>query len=437
MKTRTATQVARASNEPVPVSRTARRQPSPASTALGASPRMTAQRQALHAAVGSLAGPAAARPASEATKSLRPLAVSSQTVLQAFWKETAKGVEWVNAPNPTTGYVDTGRTRRGQTIWKSIALKESEDKVALEKKAKEEEKEKERQKELEKEKERKKSLLVEKHVKRSRPKTSRSAFSKQEKERLATIPKVLTRGDDNPTSTKNSRGQGKAHLVSKGLKTAGEKTLTATEQQDQLSPNKGQGNRISSTAPLTTGTDRANTYGTGGGFSIKAKKLERARLRGKPDAQNVRVHTTGEILGELDKGPKETASGKKRETLKAFARKDREFHHSVDFHSPDDQEFYIPNRFLIRDDMPEIHDSDSESESEDEAEDPIFEPAVDLKEETEVADEEVQDEEKDTALDTVSATPALVTPVSGGARKKKRNRNKNKNKKKGTNGSRK
>ncbi len=420
MKTRAATHVARASNESLSASRQAHRQTSTASAALGASPRMTAQRQAMHAALGSRASlPGRSSPV--VPKSLPSVARSaSQPVIQAFWNLSASGKpEWVNGPNPTSGYSDSGRRKgKDQIVWVSDSVKAALDKAKLE------------------EQEKLKAPLREEHAKRSHPKTQRRNFSAAEKKRLGEVPKVLSREDSTPEKAVNDFGQGKAHLFSKGLRTAGKVPLTATEQQDQKSPNKGKGNRISSKAPLETGKDTSNTYGTGKGFSIKARKLERARLRGKEDAQNVKVHTTGEILGELDRGPAFSPTGKKRDVLKGFAEKDREFHHSVGFHSPDDPDYYIPNRFLIRKDMPEIHDSDSESESEDEAEDPVVEPAVDLKEETEVADETVQDEEKDTALDTVTASPVVQTPTSGGNKKKGKKTANKKKKTKGRSGGR-
>jgi len=379
---------------------------------------MAAQRQAIHSAMGERAG-LAGRSSNVMPRTAPTVThAASAPVVQAFWNLAPSGkTVWVDGAAPKSGYSDSGKRKgadQSQIVWVSDEVK-----VALEKTKSEEQ-------------EKLKAPLRVKHADRSRPTTRRRDFSEGEKTRLATIPKVLTREDSTPKAKTNSRGQGKAHLVDKGLKTAGTVPLTATEQQDQLSPNKGRGNRISSKAPVTKGKDTSNAYGTGGSFSIKARKLERARLRGKPDAQNVRVHTTDEIVSELDKGPAKTASGKDRETLKAFAKKDREFHHSVDFHSPDDPDFYIPNRFLIRDDMDEIHDSDSESESEDEAEDSVVESAVDLKEEVEPTNESVQDEVKDTALNTVTSTPALVTPASGNGKKKRKKKNKS-----GKNGGRK
>ena len=47
-------------------------------------------------------------------------------------------------------------------------------------------------------------------------------------------------------------GRGKAHLVKKGLMSAGRAPITATEQQDQDSVRKGRGNRISSKAPAAS-----------------------------------------------------------------------------------------------------------------------------------------------------------------------------------------
>jgi hypothetical protein len=254
--------------------------------------------------------------------------------IQPYWlyQEGSKP-KWVDGKVPE-GYVSVGENEKGQPIWAptNVAKLLAEAKVAKE----EEERvaEEEYFADLERVAE-----------KRARAPTRRRDFSKTEKERLAKIPVLLEREDRAPHSEegdvddhKKRRG---AHLFARGLRTAGTADITATEQQDAKSTRKGYGNRISSKAPVKTGeTDRSQTYGKHI-IKIKARKLERARLRGKPDAQHVQVRRTEEILKELDAGPNLSSTGKPRGELKAYALKDREYHHRVDFFSAQDPEYYI------------------------------------------------------------------------------------------------
>ncbi len=132
---------------------------------------------------------------------------ASGPVVQAFWNLPVSGMPvWVDGPAPKTGCSGTGRRKgadQSQIVWVSDEVKATMDKADLEAQ------------------ERLKAPLRVKHAARSRPTMKRRAFSEEEKKRLASIPKVLTREDSTPKAKTNSRGQGKAHLVDKGLKTAG------------------------------------------------------------------------------------------------------------------------------------------------------------------------------------------------------------------------
>lgn len=343
------------------------------------SPRAVAQRKALEALQA--APPLAARP-----------------VLQAFWEYTAEGkVQWKDGGVPN-GYVQTGDKRKQQDVWAAPEVMAARQKAESEKAA-----------------EALKGLQDE-AADRALPVRRRRDFTPEEKKRLTAIPETLVREDRSLKSPEYS-GRRKAHLVEQGLKTAGKAPITATEQQDQDSVRKGRGNRISSKAPAK-GQDNSQSYGNQK-VEIKARKLERAKLRGKPDAQHVQVHTTADILKELDSGPDKSGTGKTRENLKAYARKDREFHHSVGFFSPENPEHFIPNRFLRRADMDEIHDSDSEDES-DVEEDVAPEEAETVPEVGPVSAIPPQKQEVPFPLEVAPSLPAAV----GSSRKRKKKKKK-------------
>jgi hypothetical protein len=280
----------------------------------------------------------------------RPVRPLPSAVLQPYWELGEDGVPvWRNTMKPE-GHVDTGMRKKGSPVFAAQstvdARREQEQRGALEE-----------QNRL--------SVLA---AARALAPRRRRDFSHQQRTRLNTIPKLLGREDQDLRATEGSTGRRKAHLVDEGLVTAGKAAITATEQMDQDSVRKARGNRISSKAPVPSGKgDGSQSYG-GQVIGIKARKIERARLRGKPDAQHIKVHRTNDILDELDSGPPVSGTGKERGTLKAYARKDREYHHEVGFHSPADPRHYIPNRFLVIPGQAEMHDSDSESDSDSEAE---------------------------------------------------------------------
>jgi hypothetical protein len=236
-------------------------------------------------------------------------------------------------------------------------------------------------------------------------KTRRRDFSREEREHLHSIPHLLDREDHDLKSQLNQAGRRKAYLSERGLMAAGSTAISAAEQMDQYSKRKPEGNRISSKGPLKEGEiDSSNPYGSRQQIlKIKARKLERARLRGKPDAQHVRILTPAEIKSELTGRYSPVIPPEIKQKL-AFVEKDREFHHVVDFYSADFPLNFIPNRFLIRPNMPHFHDSDSESDSDTEGERAV----------------------PSTTTTTSTATPSAAAPEtqetipSGGKKKRKR-----------------
>ncbi len=255
---------------------------------------------------------------------LRPLLLpASGPVIQRYYQYTATGgVEFILGSVPK-GYVELGKTSKGIPIYgppPSTAAPEEESKEA------------------------------------EPPLRRRRDFSRAERNRLASIPKVTTREDHDFTAKKGKTGQNKSQLTENGLKPAGGTNISSIEQLDQDSDRKYRGNLISSKSPLPSGQeDRSQVYGGGREvLGIKARKLERARLRGKPDAQRNEVITNSEILSEIG------SSGLGREDkarFRAYALKDRELQ----------TRGKLAKRFLILPDGSQIHDSDSESDSEDEA----------------------------------------------------------------------
>lgn len=169
---------------------------------------------------------------------------------------------------------------------------------------------------------------------------------------LVKVPRRITRSDRNFAKKTNRRGQGKAHLVDTGLAPAGRTPIPASEQLDQDSPNKGTSNRISFTGPNPI--EGGQQYGPEEAqqLTVKARKLMRARWKGKKDAQDLQVFTSSELSQEV-------ASHPEVDKLRRFIRKDDE--HQVLVQGP---RWIIPNRFLIGPGGEETHDSDSESETE-------------------------------------------------------------------------
>lgn len=280
---------------------------------------------------------AEAAPAVQRLRRLQARADAGATVLQPYWELVDGKAVWKDGAAPDGYEKVEGMTKKGAPVFRSPEARVTAEDAAR------------------REKERKRAERQAAVDARSRPETRRRDFSSAERRRLASIPERLVREDDDFSSSERKGRDGrKAHLSDGGLYAAGPAPVNAAEQMDNEAKRKGRSNRVSSKAPAS-GEDRSERYGRKA-IAIKARKLERARLRGKPDAQHVTTHTTDDILDELGQLG---ADGK----YAAYARKDREFHHAVDFLSADEPDHVIPNRFLIRDDMAEIHDSDSESES--------------------------------------------------------------------------
>lgn len=291
---------------------------------------------------------AGAQPQGQSERPAAPPAPPGTAIVQPYWEHNPNGKPvWKNG-RPPDGYEPTGAKKGGQDVFAPAdQVRRMREEEALKREA-----------EME--------TARKKVSDRALPPRRRRDFGFDERNRLDSLPHRVVREDHNLAAETGTTGRRKAHLVKEGLETAGSAPISATEQMDQDSVRKERGNRISSKAPAGS-EDRSQSYGRQT-VAIKARKLERARLRGKPDAQHVSVRTTREIGAELDQGPVSSDTGKSRSLLKGFATKDREFHHIVDFHSVEDRRNYIPNRFLVRPDKPEVHDSDSDSESEAELE---------------------------------------------------------------------
>lgn len=175
---------------------------------------------------------------------------------------------------------------------------------------------------------------------------------------LAGIPLILTRKDTNFENVKNRHGQGKAHLTASGLEPAGLTAITHEEQLDQGSTNKGTSNLVSFTGPnpIRNGT----LYGSADApvLEVKTKKIARAKLKGKPDAQHIEVYTSSQIQGDsLVRANSQATS---------YARKDDE--HQVRISLPTGGgTAAIPSRFLRGGmyrgaPLVDQHDSDSDDD---------------------------------------------------------------------------
>jgi len=322
----------------------------PARPARGTGPnagRAVAALRATAALLNAPAGPVAQRRAAPAGLMVNRLrAGDARQVLQPFWELGHDGkVTWVNGAAPE-GYQRTERTRKGSPVFAHPDVMEGQ-RQASEREAAD-----------------KQDQLRRAAEARAVPKTRRRDIPRDARRRLDAMPELLVREDHDLRSTTGQTGRRKAHLTDKGLMAPGGAPIAAAEQMNQDSVRKERGNRISSKAPVGRGEDRSQSYG-GQRIGIKARKLERARLRGKPDAQHVRTLTTDEIVGELDRD--RTIDREDRQKFQSYARKDREYHSVVDFHSPEDPGHFIPPRFLKYDGH-DMHDSDSEAESDDDEE---------------------------------------------------------------------
>lgn len=183
-------------------------------------------------------------------------------------------------------------------------------------------------------------------------------------EEVRATPERLVREDHNFASTRNQRGHKKAFLGAAGLHPAGKKQVSAAAHMNAESGNKEKSNRISFKKPVEAEEeDGSQQYGGAAQtLTLKARKLVRAKRRGKADAQHVTIHSTDAIDRQLRQDRR--LSGADRGKFRGWAQKDREYQAEVDFVDPEENEHYIPPRFLVMPDGQEIHDSDSESEDE-------------------------------------------------------------------------
>jgi hypothetical protein len=168
------------------------------------------------------------------------------------------------------------------------------------------------------------------------------------------IPLSIKRTDRNFNNAVNSKHQGKAHLTPHGLAPAGNVSIPHGEQLEQGSPNKGVSDLISFTGP---NPNNPVAYGGAGvqELRVKAKKIARAKLKGKEDAQHLEVTTSHELkkkfLGKSERNKK----------LRSFINKDDE--HQIRVTAPEDGAHQtIGKRFLVGAGLPDSHDSDSEDD---------------------------------------------------------------------------
>lgn len=202
-----------------------------------------------------------------------------------------------------------------------------------------------------------------------RPPLRRNAeLSRAERQELAAVPAALTREDHDFASQTNQRGLRKAHLAASGLKPAGKRAVSAATQLEQWSARKEESRRISFKGPVERGQDRSEAYGGAAEtLALKARKLRRAQLKGKPDAQHVNLLDSAELERQLAQTYRHDPG--KRGQYQAYVRKDREWHADVDFLDPVENEHVIPNRFLVRPGRPwRDPDAEPDSDSDDEAE---------------------------------------------------------------------
>lgn len=177
------------------------------------------------------------------------------------------------------------------------------------------------------------------------------------KVQLAPYPRAITRSDNNFARETNSRGAGKAHLTDQGLAAAGGTAIPSTEQLLQNSPNKGTSNLISFTGPNPRNGGQQYGAAAAPTLTLKARKLMRARIKGKPDAQHLDVITSAALMG-LAGG---VAPKSESQRLQGYVTTDDE--HQVRVNPVDGVEKpVIAPRFMRLPNGTESHDSDSESE---------------------------------------------------------------------------
>jgi hypothetical protein len=161
---------------------------------------------------------------------------------------------------------------------------------------------------------------------------ARAAELERQLQATRKVSRKVVRHDRNFLSTTNRSGQGKAHRVGSDLVPAGDTPVTATEQLHQDSPNKGTSNRISFASLKAA---QANDYSRGGlnrAVHLKFRKWQRAKLKGKEDAEGFSALSDREVL----QGIKGKGSVKEQQTARNFATKDGE-HQTIGT---------VPSRFL-------------------------------------------------------------------------------------------
>ena len=177
-------------------------------------------------------------------------------------------------------------------------------------------------------------------------------------QRLQGIPRLIRRADRDFSATQNRHGQGKAHLQQSGLRAAGDIDIGPGEQLIQDSPQKGSSSIISFTGPSPSQGGQQYGGAQAQTLMVKARKIERAKIKGKPDAQHLGV-LTSHMIHEIVRRQYE---GEEQRTRLAFLGRDDE--HQIRIGEPQPGlDPVIPNRFLYGAGVDETHDSDSESDS--------------------------------------------------------------------------
>ena len=208
-------------------------------------------------------------------------------------------------------------------------------------------------------------------VKKQKKQRAREQRKQRAERELRKYHREVVRTDRNFDNTTNSRGQGKSHRLKDGsLAPAGDHEVSAIEQLNQDSPHKGQSNRSSFTGPKA---DNPQSYGPSDerqSVTFKLRKYQRAKLKGKDDAQQGRALSYREVRDEIRNDKSHYAQQKteqdttRRQAALNYARSDAE-HQFIGT---------IPRRFLKYSDDASSddsgYDSDSDSEpTEDEDED--------------------------------------------------------------------
>ncbi|MGQ5389573.1 hypothetical protein ACT8ZS_01680 [Paenibacillus sp. M.A.Huq-84] len=237
------------------------------------------------------------------------------------------------------------------------------------------------------------------------PKATYPKTTKQQEEEIHKHPKYLERSDNFMMKNQFPDGTRKSFLNKTGLRSAGSAPVRTSEQMNNDSPNKPLSNAISTSNP--DASPNRTDYGKEV-VRIKLHKLMRAQLRGKPDAQGIKIDSTDDIVSNLNKD--QSIGSEDRNKYINYANKDGEYHIRIEGPNKKDEKDtqgarVLRNRFLKSGSYNEEHDSDSDSEVEDNK----------TYTEEEVGEQETHEEEE-------------TKPKSKNKRRRNKNKSKNKSK---------